>query len=280
MQLHFDGTLRWWQLAGCLLVPLALWVRLAWVATRSQRWRASHLPHHALQSEDALPPILLQSLPSCRRRDAAILAAHAFRDSPAYVHILRGDKAFRLEALVWLFERNISLVQQASARADPTRCLTSPSGRLLCFFWLLPSTTTISLLAKVRQGLLWFPFLFGLGAFCRLLTMGDMFDKATASIVRNHILLEADRHAVLVLERMVVDPLLQGRGVGSACLRSALSTCAQKPVVLSTQLPRNVEFYGRLGFVVVHEELIGADNDEHRFRSWWMLRPAATTSIS
>jgi hypothetical protein len=49
---------------------------------------------------------------------------------------------------------------------------------------------------------------------------------------------------------------------------------------LSTQLPRNVDFYSRLGFVVVHEQQFGAASDEYRFRSWWMLRPAAAATAA
>jgi len=272
MELDFGGTL-------CLLVLLALTV--AWAVTRIQCWRVARLqPEQALQFEGTLPPIVLKSLPSHRRRHAAILAAHAFCDSPAYVHILRGDQAFRLQALAWLFERNISLAQQASASSDPTRCLSSPSGRLLCFFWLRPITSSITLLAKVREGLLWFPLLFGIAPFLRLLALSDTFDQSTAAIVQKHIPSEADRLRVLVLERMVVDPALQGRGVGSDCLRAALAACAQTPVVLSTQLHRNVDFYSRLGFVVVHEQQFGAASDEYRFRSWWMLRPAAAATAA
>ena len=106
-----------------------------------QCWRACHLSSKDAPScaiDDLPRPISLQSLPHSRRRDAAVLAARAFCNSPAYVHILRGDRVFRLEALVWLFERNIALVQNALTD-DPARCLFSASERQLCaFFWLLP----------------------------------------------------------------------------------------------------------------------------------------------
>jgi GNAT superfamily N-acetyltransferase len=224
-------------------------------------------------------PILPQPLPHSRRRDAAVLAARAFCDSPAYVYILRGDRNFRLEALVWLFERYISLAQDASKTCDPTRCVLSASGRLVSFFCLLPIASSISTWSKVCAGLLCFPILFGAKPFLRLLALGNQFDQTTRSLADKYIPSEADRLNALVLERMVVEPSLHGRGLGSACLSAALAPprdAARAAVVLSTQLPRNVEFYSRLGFEVVHEQHFGAAADPFRFRSWWMLRrPAA-----
>jgi GNAT superfamily N-acetyltransferase len=187
------------------------------------------------------------------------------------VYILRGDRVHRLEALVWLFERNISLVQEASKPADPTRCLLSKSGRVLSFFWLMPVVSSVSFWSKVRAGLLLFPFLFGWKPFMRLLTMGEAFDRTTHSLVQKFIASHTDRQNTLVLERMVVEPSLQGRGVGSSCLSSALTQAAAS-VVLSTQLQRNVDFYSRLGFDVIHEQRFGAAADPFGFRSWWMLR--------
>jgi N-acetylglutamate synthase-like GNAT family acetyltransferase len=51
----------------------------------------------------------------------------------------------------------------------------------------------------------------------------------------------------------VVDPGVHGRGLGSASLTAALASQATAPVVLSTQLQRDVEFYSRIGFHVVLE---------------------------
>ena len=176
MQLGVGASLsvdivRWLCASGilCLLVFL---VRAA-LNSHRQCWRARHLSAKEAPScsiDDLPRPFLLQSLPHSRRRDAAVLAARAFCNSPAYVHILRGDRVFRLEALAWLFERNIALVQHASPLTDPTFSLFSTSGSLLSFFWLLPAASPISLWSKLRAGLLWFPFLFGTAPFIRLLT--------------------------------------------------------------------------------------------------------------
>ena len=58
-----------------------------------------------------------------------------------------------------------------------------------------------------------------------------------------------------LLERMVVVPALQGKGVGSKCLKEALDAVAGRGqgVLLATQEARNVRFYEGLGFETIHE---------------------------
>ena len=97
-------------------------------------------------------------------------------------------------------------------------------------------------------------------------------DKITHDVLLKNIPSASERHRALILERMVVEPTVQGRGVGSSCLKSALPPDAGVPVVLTTQLQSNVDFYSRLGFQVVHEQRMGAAADPFAFRSWCMLR--------
>jgi GNAT superfamily N-acetyltransferase len=259
-----------------LLCLVAFFLRAA-LSRHRKCWRVSHDINKDAQphADERVPcTIVLRTLPRSRRRDAAVLLARAFCDSPVYVHMLRGDRVFRLEALVWLFERNIALVQDESA-LDPTDCLFASNDSIVCCFWLLPIGSTVSLWAKLRAGLLWFPLLFGVAPFMRLLSIGSQFDATTRLVAQKNITSVADREKTVVLERMAVHPSLHGRGLGSACLCSALESHAKRPVVLSTQLQRNVEFYSRIGFKVVHEQRFGLAGDPFGFRSWWMLRPAA-----
>jgi hypothetical protein len=271
-----SALLIWWLVAGSLFCVFLLFLWTALIGHR-RCWRVPRSTANNAASEDAPDFVAPQPLPHSLRRDAAVLAARAFCDSPAYVYILRGDRNFRLEALVWLFERYISLAQDALKPSDPTRCILSTSGRVLSFFCLMPLASPISTWSKIRAGLLLFPLLFGLKPFMRLMALGDQFDQTTSSLVQKCVLSDVDRRDALVLERMVVEPSLHGRGLGSACLSSALSSRSEAPapVVLSTQLQRNVEFYSRLGFDVVHEQRFGSAADPFSFRSWWMLRPAA-----
>jgi tRNA threonylcarbamoyladenosine biosynthesis protein TsaE len=66
---------------------------------------------------------------------------------------------------------------------------------------------------------------------------------------------KADR---LEVRRVAVDPACQGRGVGTALMdwaqkEAARRGCAQVWVGVRAELPRNREFYERLGYRVVAE---------------------------
>ena len=58
------------------------------------------------------------------------------------------------------------------------------------------------------------------------------------------------------LQRMVVLPAAQGRGVGSRCLSQAVAECRESGygVQLGTMEARNVTFYERLGFEVIERD--------------------------
>ena len=267
-------------ISGCLLLSALISVRRA----RAACWRVTDMKQ-AMASQ-VVPPATLACLPVGMRRAAAVMAAQAFCLSPAYTYILQGDTTFRLEALVWLFERNIGLVQHATqnhtgkGRVDATRCMRLPgTNQLVCFFWLLPANTVVKLWAKIQAGLLWFPLLFGFDAFFRLLRTSDAFDQLTEHVVSRFCAPWQPHNVPLLLERMAVDPAWHGRGLGSACLGAALAALPDtQAVVLSTQEARNVTFYGRLGFEVVHTQQFGAEGPEFAFTSWWMVRPARVQS--
>jgi ribosomal protein S18 acetylase RimI-like enzyme len=62
----------------------------------------------------------------------------------------------------------------------------------------------------------------------------------------------------LQVRRVAVDPACQGRGVGTALMdwaqkEAARRGCAEVWVGVRAQLPRNLEFYKRLGYRVVAE---------------------------
>ncbi len=80
-----------------------------------------------------------------------------------------------------------------------------------------------------------------------------------------------DDHWYLPL--MGVDPVAQGRGLGTALLRHALKTCDSDglPAYLEATSPRNRDLYARLGFNVV--EIIQAGTSPPL---WAMLREPAS----
>ncbi len=70
---------------------------------------------------------------------------------------------------------------------------------------------------------------------------------------------------------LAVAPAVQGRGIGSALLRSGLERADTTgiPCYLETTNPANVPLYRRFGFIVVNE----GDIPDTGVRSWSMLRP-------
>lgn len=93
--------------------------------------------------------------------------------------------------------------------------------------------------------------------------------------------LPAERH--WLLDQLAVDPAMQGRGLGSAMARLAISIAEGDglPLFLETGVARNVAWYERLGFSVMldadapdggpHIWFLRRDPDAH---PWWRSGPA------
>ncbi len=71
---------------------------------------------------------------------------------------------------------------------------------------------------------------------------------------------------------LAVDPPHQGRGLGSAVVRTGLAEvdAAGTTAYLETMMPRNVVLYERLGFQVTHQVDLPLSGP----RGWVMMRPA------
>lgn len=210
----------------------------------------------------------LSILPPSSLVEAAKLAADALADNPVYTAICpndttaaNADGTFRQRFLSWLFERNFRLRLGTSVN----RALFDTNGRLIAFFMFVsPDTAHVGFLDMLRVGIvLQAPFLFGFGVVRRLLSTKNEFDR-----MEQEILAENEYVPMIKLERMVVCPDVQGKGIGSHALKQALDEAdeAGLPVLLNTQEERNVQFYGRLGFEVVRKQ------DMTGYTNWSMLR--------
>lgn len=216
----------------------------------------------------------LGTLPPDRIREAAELAATAFHDSPIYIAICGdakttsdattdvndGSLCFRQRFLRWLFELNFRLRLGTSAN----RAIFDDDGKLLVFFmFVAPDIADVGLWDMIRVGILMAPFKFGLGVVQRLLYIKDKFEHIERELMDAH-----GNEPMFRLERMVVHPDMQGKGLGSRALKQALDEAdeAGLPVLLCTQEERNVRFYSRLGFEVVQtHDFAGCSH-------WTMLR--------
>jgi GNAT superfamily N-acetyltransferase len=186
-----------------------------------------------------------------RIKEAAMVTAQAFADSPPYRFVFPGlSRELRVEALAWMFEANYVILRSLSPTSMLGVLSDDDPGQLVCFFMLRPSSAKVSFPRMVSAGLLEVPFRFGWESFRNLLHASEVAEKFTKAIVPAKY-----GGKYLTLERMVVLPEFQGRGIGSAGLSSAVRRVLALglPVVLNTQEKINVKFYEKNGFKVVDE---------------------------
>jgi GNAT superfamily N-acetyltransferase len=197
--------------------------------------------------------------------------AKAFSDSPAFKFIFQGSEAYRLEALQWFFERNILLMMTKC----PTvlRGMVDPYNRVICcFLWVPSDAAKISTWEMVTAGMWQIPLRFGPSTLLRLLSLLDAMKRVDANI-------GSDRTKKILLQRMVVHPDYQGNGIGSTALQTVLDDFNNQglDVHLDTQLERNVVFYQRLGWQVVHEHDYFPEDTCFGFHSWSLVRKASSS---
>lgn len=198
-------------------------------------------------------------LPPNRIEEAAALAAAAFDDSPIYNVICDPscEPEFRQSFLQWLFEHNF----RQRIGTDVNRCVLDSNGELVAFFMFVsPDTPDISLWDMICAGMLTGIFKFGLGVVKRLVTIKNEYELTEDMVMKNN-----GHKPIYRLERMVVHPDHQGKGIGSIALKHALKDADDK-VMLSTQEERNVRFYERLGFKVVQQTILAGHTN------WIMIR--------
>lgn len=205
----------------------------------------------------------MQSLPDSRVDDAAAVMAAAMARSPAYVYFLRGTATWRESALRWIFVRNIAVMRGKNPAS--VRAVCNRDGAVLATYILSSPDEVLTDWDLVMSGMLLIPVYFGWAVFTRM-------REVMAALVRAELDSFDARPSseVLVLTRLSVRPDLQGRGLGSLCLRHVLEEAASggKVVRLATQEARNERLYRRLGFEVANE--IPFESGSHVFRSWLM----------
>lgn len=201
---------------------------------------------------------------------ASTLCARSFLHSPLYYSIFRGTDEWRLEQLTWFFNLNINMIYELEPSClYGTYDYTNQNKPKLISFYLFCHSNSIhpSLWDKLKAGLLLIPFRCGYNVFTRLLTTSNHFDAIFPSLHGNREHFE--------LQRMVVDPDYQGKGIGSKSLSQGIKKADELglPIFLTTQLEINTKFYKKLGFVVVREEKFsttGLPQDE--CDNWVMVR--------
>lgn len=192
------------------------------------------------------------------RRVAALLS-RAFDDDPAYAFVFPAQRTRRAK-LADLFERNLRIHL-------PYRCthvLANGRDVLGTVTVRPPGGVPISMMTKIRHGLLPFTVRNGLRGAKRLLGIAELYDRIEAQMERGphwHV------------HMMAVEPGHQGQGLGAGLLRDVLartSSTTALPTVLTTHTERNVLFYRRLGFDV--SETRSVRPGMSTYRVWCMRR--------
>ena len=179
------------------------------------------------------------------------VAAEAFADSPSYRYIFPGmSQPERVSALTWLFEANYKILRSIAPMSMMGVVSADDPSKLVCCFMLRPAPAKVTLPHMVSAGLLELPFRYSWQCLTNTLHASDVGDRLTLASVP-----EMYRGKFVTLERMVVLPEFQGKGIGSAGLTSACRRILSLglPVVLNTQEGINVKFYLKNGFSVVRE---------------------------
>ncbi len=191
-----------------------------------------------------------------QQRAAAEMLGRAFFDDPLSVYLLP-DEAKRARLLPWMYER----IVRYGLRYDGEVLATHGAVDGVAV-WLPPGLSHTPALRLVRVGLALTPIKFGLGAVGRFM--------AANHVERLRMQLAPEPHWYLWL--IGVEPAQQGRGTGSALIAPMIERADRDrlPCYLETHKERNLTFYRKHGFEVVH-----AADMPHGGPPFWCLKRAA-----
>jgi ribosomal protein S18 acetylase RimI-like enzyme len=182
--------------------------------------------------------------------EASVILARAFQDDPAWSWVL--PNARRREALLpWLFRVGFEITQ--------AEVWTTRRGIVGCARWLPPGPPHVHI-GPMLRALVATPMRVREGT-TRFLAYGRAVEAMRAETVPE---------AHWYLAGIGVDPSVQRRGVGGALLRPGLDAAdkARLPAALLTNSERNLSFYERHGFEVIHE----GETPENGPHAWMMRR--------
>ena len=190
---------------------------------------------------------------------AGEVLAKAFRGDPLWSAVIP-DEETRPAALAGMFTALANAVSAARGVGETT------SGFESVALWLPPGRE-IGFRATLRSGFALPRFVSGLPSQERkrmLAVLAQLDEKRKESVPESHWYLSA----------VGVEPDSQGRGLGSALVRSGIAKAERDdaPIYLETETEGNVGYYEGLGFRVI-DEIAATGLD---LPIWLMIRPPET----
>ncbi|MCD7936001.1 MAG: GNAT family N-acetyltransferase [Tannerellaceae bacterium] len=176
----------------------------------------------------------------------AQLLTDAFETNPAYSLVFENKEHVR-KGLFWLFRTNLFLLN----RGEILTRVIKESGKIIGTFSVLPpGGVKTNALSYLQIGLPGFICRFGFKTLRKMLKM-DEFNKG---ILRQSMPAEEYYYLSMVALREEC----RGKGIGSYAIRTCLEELSKEAgncrlMGLTTQLPENVVFYSKLGFVKLDE---------------------------
>lgn len=217
--------------------------------------------------------------------EIAELYTHAFADNAAYSDIFRDQptEEGKLAAFRWLFRARLRLIL---GKGCPVLVAKDEGGRIVASAGLVPASKRYGVIDMIANGLLEWPFRFGLPSLLRALGRQPPRPAPGPS--------GEVRDAAAEISMVAVHESLRGKGVGSALVRRLLEHWDGEeageerrrrgggggrqeddgPIMLDTQKEENVRFYERLGF-----RMVGVDSS-HGYRSWTFQRDAPAAAAA
>lgn len=198
------------------------------------------IQQEATRTSSTIVPLRAQHL-----GDASELLAAAFFEYPVFTCYFP-NPARRARYLPWYLRNVVKCAQRyGEAWTNPEN-----TGVLLT---LPPGHTSLSIREYVRNGFLPAPLVLGLRSYLRSMECQEFVDRTQRQLMRG-------RHYYLWL--VAVDPGRQGEGIGTALMQPFLARADAEgvPVYLETHHERNVRYYERRGFSVLHETAVPKHN--------------------
>ena len=212
----------------------------------------------SVKQQNKMKTLLIEKIHHSEIDEVADIMTNAFETNPAYSIIFK-EKNKQKAGLLWLFKASLILNNH---KQTLTRVIKEKdTGKIIGTFTLIPPQGVKNgLFIYSKIGMPGFISKFGLKSFIRMLKL----DKCNKSSLTESI----KTSDYYYLSMVVIRQEYRGKGIGSYAIQYTINelissnpTC--NLIGLTTQLPENVTFYSRLGFVKLNEEFIIFKRDRY-----------------